>query len=361
LQRVGLPFSAETLKSIDRKKFVEQIAPALIGNRTNVDDFLRVTGADGEQVVRDAFYDSFAKAALKNDVIDPKAASKWLAANSPKMAPIAGLENELRGAVNNVQALKAQQSRLEGEFRRVAGQQIIGKEGLAEPADLVKKMYGSVDFTNKFMRQYGGNKDAVNAARAYMLDDIVAKGGSAVDFLNNRDNAAIFNRVFGPGYSKKVADFAAVSERLNRDLTQVAFRPETVPKTPVEELTGIPLEQIISRFFNPVSGARYAVTSLFSKYWAKQAATKTEEKLKELLLNPTDFLKVAKAVEPKAKSITPEQIKDLLSVGKKYGIDWVQEAAMNFRAGATRGAAVGMQPPIQQAPVPELPVEEMED
>ena len=361
LQRVGLPFSAETLKSIDRKKFVEQIAPALIGNRTNVDDFLRVTGADGEQVVRDAFYDSFAKAALKNDVIDPKAASKWLAANSPKMAPIAGLEDELRGAVNNVQALKAQQSRLEGEFRRVAGQQILGKEGIAEPADLVKKMYGSVDFTNKFMRQYGANKDAVNAARAYMLDDIVAKGGNAVDFLNNRDNAAIFNRVFGPGYSKKVADFAAVSERLNRDLTQVAFRPETVPKTPVEELTGIPLEQIISRFFNPVSGARYAVTSLFSKYWAKQAATRTEEKLKELLLNPTDFLKVARAVEPKAKGVTPEQIKDLLNVGKKYGIDWVQEASMNMRAGATRGAAVGMQQPIQQAPVPELPVEEMED
>jgi hypothetical protein len=361
LQRVGLPFSAETLKSIDRKKFVEQIAPALIGNRTNVDDFLRVTGADGEQVVKDAFYDSFAKATLKNDVIDPKAANNWLAANSPKMASIAGLEDELRGAVNNVQALKAQQSRLEGEFRRVAGQQILGKEGIAEPADLVKKMYGSVDFTNKFMRQYGGNKDAVNAARAYMLDDIVAKGGNAVDFLNNRDNAAIFNRVFGPGYSKKVADFAAVSERLNRDLTQVAFRPETVPKTPVEELTGIPLEQIISRFFNPVSGARYAVTSLFSKYWAKQAATKTEEKLKELLLNPTDFVRVAKAVEPKAKGVTPEQIKDLLNVGKKYGIDWVQEAAMNARAGAARGAAVGMQQPIQQAPVPELPVEEMED
>ena len=103
------------------------------------------------------------------------------------------------------------------------------------------------------------------------------------------------------------------------------------------------------------------MTSLFSKYWAKQAATRTEEKLKELLLNPTDFLKVAKAVEPKAKGVTPEQIKDLLSVGKKYGIDWVQEASMNMRAGATRGAAVGMQQPIQQAPVPELPVEEMED
>jgi hypothetical protein len=360
LERVGLPFSAETIKSVDRKKFVEQIAPALIGNRTNVDDFLRVTGAEGKQLAKDAFYDSFTKSALKNDVIDPKAANQWLQKNSPKMAAIPGLEDELRATVNNVQALRAQQIRLDGEFRRVAGQQILGKEGISDPTDLVRKMYGSVDFTSKFMRQYGANKDAVNAARAYMLDDIVAKGGNAVDFLNGRDNAAIFNRVFGPGYSKKVADFAAVSERLNKDLTQVAFRPETVPKTPVEQATGVPLEQIISRFFNPVSGARYAVTSLFSKYWANQAAKQTEAKLKELLLNPADFVRIAKAVEPRAEGINAEQIKNLLDVGKKYGINWVQDAASDARAGALRGARAGAQAPVQMTQ-PEMSVEDMGD
>ena len=360
LERVGLPFSAETIKSVDRKKFVEQIAPALIGNRTNVDDFIRVTGAEGQQLAKDAFYDSFTKSALKNDVIDPKAANQWLQKNAPKMASIPGLEDEIRASVNNVQALRAQQARLDGEFRRVAGQQILGKEGISDPTDLVRKMYGSVDFTNKFMRQYGANKDAVNAARAYMLDDIVAKGGNAVDFLNSRDNAAIFNRVFGPGYSKKVADFAAVSERLNKDLTQVAFRPETVPKTPVEQITGVPLEQIISRFFNPVSGARYAVTSLFSKYWANQAAKQTEAKLKELLLNPTDFVKVAKAVEPRAKGVDATKIKELLEVGKKYGIDWVQDAANDARAGALRGARAGGQEPVQM-PQPEMVTEDVEE
>jgi hypothetical protein len=347
LARVGLPFNAETIKSVDRKKFVEQIAPALIANRTNVDDFLRVTGAEGQQLAKDAFYDSFTKSVLKNDVIDPKAANQWLQKNSQKMAGIEGLEDELRASVNNVQALRAQQARLDGEFRRVAGQQILGKEGISDPADLVKKMYSSVDFTNKFMRQYGANKDAVNAARAYMLDDIVAKGGNAVDFLNNRDNVAIFNRVFGPGYSKKVSDFAAVSERLNKDLTQVAFRPETVPKTPFEQATGIPIEQLISRFFNPVSGWRYAVSSLFSKFWAHKAADETEKKLKALLLNPADFIEVAKTIAPRAEGISAEQIKTLLDVGKKYGINWVQDAVKDAQAGALRGARAGMQEPVQ--------------
>jgi hypothetical protein len=209
------------------------------------------------------------------------------------------------------------------------------------------------------MRQYGANKDAVNAARAYMLDDIVAKGGNAVDFLNGRDNAAIFNRVFGPGYSKKVSDFAAVSERLNKDLTQVAFRPETVPKTPFEQATGIPLEQLISRFFNPVSGPRYAVTSLFSKFWANEASKKTEEKLKLLLLNPADFIDLARAVSPRAQGINAEQIKTLLDVGKKYGINWVQDAAKDARAGALRGARAGAQEPVQM-PQPEMTTEDVE-
>ena len=90
---------------IDRKKFVEQIAPALIGNKSNVTQFLDATGDAGLQVARDAFVDSFSKAALKNDVIDPKAANKWLDKNKGGVSLIPGLEAELRGSVDNVQAL----------------------------------------------------------------------------------------------------------------------------------------------------------------------------------------------------------------------------------------------------------------
>jgi hypothetical protein len=166
--------------------------------------------------------------------------------------------------------------------------------------------------------------------------------------------------VFGPGYSKKVSDFAAVSERLNKDLTQVAFRPETVPKTPFEQATGIPLEQLISRFFNPVSGPTYAATSIFSKLWANKASDATEKKLKELLLNPTDFIRVANAVAPRAENVRAEQIKTLLDVGKKYGINWVQDAVSDARAGALRGARAGGQEPVQM-PQPEMITEDVEE
>ena len=351
LQKVGLPFSAETLKSVDRKKFVEQITPALIGNKSNVSQFIDATGQEGTRLARDAFLDSFTKAALKNDVIDPKAANKWLKANQGGTSMIPGLDEELRASVNNVQNLINQRSRLNADFQRVAGEQIVSKEGFKNPQELVSKMYGDINFTNKFMSNsgYGQNKDAVNAVRSYMLDDVV-KSGDPVALLNDRNKAAIFNRVFGPTYAQKVQDFATVSERMVKDITNVPFRGETVPKTPIEQLTGIPPEQIISRIYNPVSGATYAMTSLFSKFWANKASAATEEKLKALLLNPSDAVKVFQAVQPRVSGFDQQKIQDAIDVGKKYGIQWVADAVNDLRTGAARGAVQGMQQ--EEQPVP---------
>jgi hypothetical protein len=229
----------------------------------------------------------------------------------------------------------------------VAGDQIISNEGLRNPQELVTKMYGDVDFTNKFMRQYGADKDAVNAARSFMLDDIVSSK-DPIALLNDRSKAAVFNRVFGPTYAQKVADFATVSNRLQRDISDVSFRGETVPKTPIEAMTGIPPEQIISRIYNPVSGTTYAITSLFSKFWAKKASEMTEARIKELLLNQTDAVKVFNAVKPRIDQLDRAKIEEAIEVGKKYGIQWVKDAVDDIQSGATRGVLRASEQPAAQ-------------
>lgn len=336
-ERVGLPFDSATLRSVDRKRFVEQIAPALIGNKSNVAQFIEAVGEPGAALARSAFLDSFTTAAVKNDVLDPKAAAKWLKKNEGGVSLIPGLREELDGATRNVQQLLDARTRLNADFQRVAGEQILSTQGVKSPQELVSKMYGDINFTNKFMQQYGANKDSVDAVRAFMLDDIVSSGNPTA-MLADRSKAAVFNRVFGPTYAQKVQDFATVADRLSRDMTQVAFRGETVPKTPIEQLTGVPPEQILSRIYNPVSGPVYAVTSLFSKFWAKKASDATEEKLKALLLNPTDAVRVFQTVQAKSGTISPEKLRELADIGRKYGIDWVRDAANDITTGAARGA-----------------------
>lgn len=357
LQRVGLPYSSETIKNVDRKKFVEQIAPALIGNRTNVDDLIRATGAEGERLARDAFYDSFTTAALKDGVIDPRAANKWLSKNASKMSSIPGLEAEMRGTVNNVQELVNRKIALEANFRRVTGDQVVREGGFANAGDLVAKLYGDVDFTNRFMKQYGGNKDAVNAVRSFMLDDLL-KASDPKALFADRTKAAVFNRVFGPTYAQKVADFVEVSARLNRDPSLVAFRGETIPKTPIEEAIGIAPETIISRFRNPVSSNFYAITSLISQWWAGSVAKSTEEKLKNLLLNPVDAQRVFAAIPDKQGAFDTKKINAAVEVGKKYGLNWVSEATANIMSGATKGAYRGA---MSEPPVPVVEPDYMEE
>jgi len=337
LQKIGLPFDAETLKSVDRKKFVEQIAPAIIGNKSNVTEFVNATGPEGIELVRSAFLDSFTNAALKNNVLDPKAATKWLNKNEGGISMVPGLRDELQSATQDVQQLIAQRNRLNSNFQRVAGDQIISAQGVGNAQDLVNKMYGDIKFTNKFMTQYGANKDSVNAVRAFMLDDLV-KSKDPIAALADRNNAAVFNRVFGPTYAQKVQDFVTVIDRLENNITNVQFKSGTVPKTSIEQLTGVSPETMISRIYNPVSGATYAITSMFSKFWAKKSSEATEERLKALLLNPSDAIKVFQAVQPKASGFDQEKIKGAVDVGLKYGIQWVQDAARDFATGAVRGA-----------------------
>lgn len=357
LQRVGLPYSSETIKKVDRKKFVEEIAPALIANRTNVDDLIRATGREGEQLARDAFYDSFTTAALKDGVINPKAANAWLSKNGTKMTSIPGLEDELRSAVNNVQELMNRKTALAANFRRVSGEQVVREGGFANPGELVAKLYGDMDFTNRFMKQHGGNKDAVDAVRSFMLDDIL-KSNNPIAMLSDRTRGAIFNRVFGPTYSQKVADFAELSSRLNSNVSEVAFRGETIPKTPIEEFTGIPLEMFISRLNNRVSGPVYAVASLFSRWWAGKVGRETDEKLKNLLLNPADAQKVFAALPKDTGAFDVTKINDAVNVGKKYGLDWVSESVANVMSGATKGAYRGA---MSEQPVPVVEPDYMEE
>lgn len=337
LQKIGLPFDAATLRAVDRKKFVEQIAPAIIGNKSNVSEFVAATGQEGLQLARSAFLDSFTNAALKGDVLDPKAAAKWLKKNDGGVSLVPGLRDELQSATTDVQKLLAERTRLSADFKRVAGEQIISAQGVNSPQELVSKMYGDVNFTNKFMQQYGTNKDSVNAARSFMLDDLV-NSADPIALLADRNKAAVFNRVFGPTYAQKVQDFVTVSDRMTRDLSNVAFKGETVPKTGFEMMTGLPPEQILSRIFNPVSGLTYAVTSTFSKFWAKKASAATEVKLKELLLNPSDAVKVFQAVQPRVSGFDQKKIQDAIEIGKKYGIQWVADAANDITTGAARGA-----------------------
>jgi hypothetical protein len=123
-------------------------------------------------------------------------------------------------------------------------------------------------------------------------------------------------------------------------------------------MTGIPPEMILSRINNPVSGKLYAITSLFSKWWAGSVARSTEEKLKAILLNPVDAQRIFASIPNKEGAFDPKKLNAAVDIGKKYGLDWIAEATANVASGAARGA---YRAGVSEAPVPVVEPVDMEE
>lgn len=99
----------------------------------------------------------------------------------------------------------------------------------------------------------------------------------------------------------------------------------------------------MSRFYNPINSNLNAIAYLFSKFWAKQALEGTEQKLKDILLNPKDAMKVMSVVGSQAKSIDLKKVKEASDVMTRYGIDYVNAATRDFLTGGARGQVQQMQ------------------
>jgi len=57
-----------------------------------------------------------------------------------------------------------------------------------------------------------------------------------------------------------------------------------------------------------------------------------------LLLNPNEAVKVFQAVQPRVDNMNYKKFEEAINIGKKYGIDWVKDAANDITTGAARGA-----------------------
>ena len=96
------------------------------------------------------------------------------------------------------------------------------------------------------------------------------------------------------------------------------------------------------------TSAPYVVTSLLSKFWAKQTAEATDAQLKALLLNPQEVKKLSQAFTPKADgSLDLTKVNSALKSAQKFGVNLLEMAINDAAMGAVRAT------PAIQANMPE--------
>jgi hypothetical protein len=346
LERVGLPFNQEAIKQIDRAKFNESVLPVITKNKSALSQFVDATGEEGRDLAMKAFLTDFDRVAVKDGVIDPKVARKWLKENSGELVVLGDKADVIRKAVTDVTELNAQKVRINNAFTEARKGNLLQLEGKTAQ-DIVNNLYSNPTNVDRFLRTHGSNIDTLNAVRSFMLDDILS-AQNPVEALADRTRKATYDKVFGPTYAKNVENLAEAARRLSVNPADVKFNVKEVPTTPIEQLVGVPPEEIISKLRNPIASTTWAVSSILSKFWAKQTAAATDEKLKTLLLDPKATRILSEALTPKADgTLDLTAAKKLVDLGKKAGIDWTTMVIDD----AARGAARAI--PAVQAGMPE--------
>jgi len=346
LERVGLPFNQEAIKQIDRAKFNEAVLPAITKNKSALSQFVDATGEEGRDLAMKAFLMDFDRVAVKDGVIDPKVARKWLKENSGELVVLGDKADVIRKAVTDVTELNAQKTRINNAFTEVRKGKLLELEGKTAQ-DIVNNLYSNPANVDRFLRTHGSNIDTLNAVRSFMLDDILS-AQNPIEALTDRTRKATYDKVFGPTYAKNVENLAEAARRLSENPADVKFNVEKVPKTPVEESLGFTPESAFSKARDRFTSAPYVAAALLSKFWAKQTAAATDEKLKTLLLDPKATRILSEALTPKTDgTLDLTAAKRLVDLGRKAGIDWTTMVIDDAARGAIRAI------PAIQAGMPE--------
>lgn len=346
LDQVGLPFNTEAIKQVDRAKFDESVLPILTKNKSALSQFLDVTGNEGSDLAMKAFLLDFDKTAVKNGVIDVNAARKWLKANNAELSLLGDKADTVRNAVDNVTTLNAEKVRINNAFTEAKKNKLLQLEGKTAQ-EIVSSLYSKPANVDQFLRTYGSNTDTLNAVRSFMLDDVLS-AADPITALTDRTRKATYDKVFGPTYIKNVESLAEASRRLADNPANVKFNVQEVPKTEIERITGTTPESIASQVRDRFTSAPYVVTSLLSKFWAKQTAEATDAQLKALLLNPQEVKKLSQAFTPKADgSLDLTKVNSALKSAQKFGVNLLEMAINDAAMGAVRAT------PAIQANMPE--------
>ena len=354
LQEVGLPFNSETINQIGRAKFNENVIPMLTKNKSALQQFVDATGDQGKKLAEQAFISDLANSAVKDGVLDPNKANAWLKKNADALSLIPDVRKRVTDAAGNVQELLNQQSALNGNFVKQAEARLLKLEGKSAQ-EIVSSMYGSANFTEKFMRQHGNNPDNLRAVRSFLLDDIVSSK-KPLEVLADRSKSATFNRVFGPTYSDKVHQLAIIADRITKNPSDVLVDLPKISQDVFTGTVGTSLPSTVSLLVtNPVVSTPVAVSMLLNRFFNKRAGAIADQEMKDILSNPDKAVELFKAFQPKInESMAKESTRRLTALAKKTGVNFVEMLMSDMRAGAAR-STTGMD---SEEPLPQEETEQ---
>lgn len=304
------------------------------------------------QYAYDANVREFSRAVMDDrGILDPKKAIAWLkdegnqrmvtSLKEPGTTDVMGVR--LNKTTDVVASILARKEEVSGLHTKMLQQKIMDTAGMS-PSEIVKKMETDDKFVSQVLKQYPKESKPLKALQAFALDDILNSPTPLVDLLKDKNKASMYNRVFGPGYTKVVEELATIANTLKTDPNKIRFNVEKgVSKDLLQEFTNVPASQMFSKLRNPIMSKWQALMELGSKSLTERANNEYERQMKELFLNPDKLKEFIAAVKPVNGAIEPDR---LFSFAKKNGLPYIlteaEKARKSVFKGSVQGASIGV-------------------
>lgn len=331
--RVGVPFDSETMRMMGRAKYDETVLPILTRNKSSFNEFLAAAGPEGTKMAEDALTYSLWKSSVKDGVLDPKAAQRWIKSHGEQLSMVPGLRDELTGrdgALVTMDKLASRKAALEKNFDQAQQTKILGLENL-NPQQLVGKMYSEPQFIDRLLKTHGTDRDNMRALRSFVLDDIMS-ASNPLEAMQDKRRLVAYGKLFGPSWMNNIKELAEVSGRLARNPADVRVNIAAQPKDFVEEFApGLSIPKIVTLVRDRWISGWQKVAIGASRVQGAATERIKDERLMEAFLNPAETRKL---------------LEDLKSMeeGKNLGKEAVMRiwnATTEGLSNIPRGAAVG--------------------
>jgi len=349
-ENIGIPFGSQGIKEINTKKYANQVAPVIVKDAEQLQQFLDVAGTQGRDIAKNALLSEVYAKAVVNGEIKPAIVNKLIKDKRDVLNLLPGMREELENAAKHQGYLatrlddintivRAQEKKIGDHFLVKSG----GVEGY-QPSKVVKKMTENREYLTKILDDIRrlppkAQLPVQNTLRRQFIEHIGDHPEGAVAWLRNPENKYTIDKIMGADYSKHLNSFARLSDKVRKiDLEKVANVPTGAVYDWFQQKLNIDLASVVATIRRPIVSPFQKGLILASRIWTGGRGSAADKRLEELLLTNVDGLEKFYKLEQKYKgkmdamSLLKDYTNIVGEITPKYIYAGVKNAAENLRS-----------------------------
>lgn len=303
-EKVGVPFGAQGVKDIDSKKYATQVAPIIVKNSESFDQFINAVGKErGYKVAEDSIISEIYDKAVKNGELNPGQLAKYLKTKEAIIRQIPGLEDKIKTALADDSVLRARINQLD-DAARVAERRIadnaLTKFDAPNYNALARLFMADPAARTKLLRDIGDlDADTAKAVRRTLRAEVIALADNNptgfMDYLMDPKNKDALDKAFGSAFQPALRKVGLLADKISKaDISKVGVAIEKEDLDPLAKLVpGLDIPYVSSTFRDRITSLPQKVVRLMSRVNSARLLEKTDETIKELLLDPNGVQKLA--------------------------------------------------------------------